>query len=150
MQEQKLGCQAGWTSRRRGSSGPGLGGTTVQFPRTGGGGRFACQSLLQLSSLCPVCLGLPQAICPTQFAFASPQSQALHRFQPVPLSPLAPQASCLRLQGLRLSQGLGLNQNQTEKKREKRFSFCQVYRLISTGLRQTSHTGIHGTYPLPL
>lgn len=47
----------------------------MQFPRTGGG---ACQSLLQLSSLCPVCLGLPRPFVP-QFAFASPQSQALHR-----------------------------------------------------------------------
>ena len=40
-QEQKLGYQAGWTSRR---SSPGLGGAKVTFPRTSRGGCFACQS----------------------------------------------------------------------------------------------------------
>lgn len=114
-QEQTLGYQAGWTSR---PSGPGLGGAKVMFPRTSRGGCFACQSLTPPVQTVSAKHISPQSIRPAEFALASPQSQALHRFQPVPLSPLASQASRLRLQGLRLSQGLGLNQNQTEKRKE--------------------------------
>lgn len=69
------------------------------------------------NSFCQAHLGFPGPFI-LQFVLASPQSQALHHFQPVPLAPLASQASRLRLQGLRLSQGLGLNQNQTEKRKE--------------------------------
>ena len=92
------------------------------------------------NSFCRVHLGLPQSVCPAQFALASPQSQALHRFQPVALSPLASQASCLRLQGLRLSQGLGLNQNQTEKGKEAQL----LSRLLSDFYRpQTNEPHSH-------
>ena len=82
------------------------------------------------NSFCKVHLGLPQSICPAQFALASPQSQALHPFQAVVLSPLASQASRFRLQGLHLSQAQGLVLNSSEKKIEKRLSFCQVHCLI--------------------
>ena len=63
------------------------------------------------NSFCKMRVGLHHSICPAQFALASPQSQAFIPSSLSPLSPLASQASCLRLRDFHLSQTPGLDQN---------------------------------------
>lgn len=116
----------------------------MKFPRTSRARFFARQSLTPaVQTVFAECvLASPASFVLHSLLWLHPSLRPSSR-PAFPLSPLVSQASGRRLRELHLSQTPGLNQNRTQKKREKRLSFYRVCCQSSADLRPMGHACFH-------